>query len=68
MALRVWLPLNGSLENKGISDNISFSIVSGNSFAPGGKIGGDALKLTKLQQILNTSSCMTGAKEISYAF
>jgi hypothetical protein len=67
MALRVWLPLNGNLENKGISDNISFSVTSGNSFTSNGKIG-DALKLTKLQQILNISSCMTGAKEVSYAF
>ena len=67
MALKVWLPLNGDLENKGISDDISFPLTSGNFFTLDGKTG-DGLKLTKLQQILNTSSCMTGAKEVSYAF
>lgn len=68
MALKVWLPLNGDLENKGISDNIAYVIASGNSFTSGGKISNNALKLTKIQQILGTTSCMTGAKEISYAF
>ena len=68
MALRVWLPLNGTLENKGTSDDIAYSIASGNSFTSNGKICNNALKLTKIQQILGTTSCMTGAKEVSYAF
>lgn len=38
MALRVWLPLNGSLENKGISDNLNFSI-TGTVADADGKIG-----------------------------
>ena len=37
MALRVWLPLNGSLENKGVSD---YEIRSANiTIADDGKIG-----------------------------
>lgn len=68
MALRVWLPLNGTLENKGASDDITYAMSSGNSFTSGGKISNNALKLTKVQQILGTTSCMTGAKEVSYAF
>lgn len=42
MALRVWLPLNGSLENKGIS-NINF--VSGTPSYKTGKISTQALNL-----------------------
>ncbi len=68
MALKLWLPLNGTLKNKGASGDIAYAIASGNSFTSGGKISSNALKLTKIQQILSTTSCMTGAKEVSYAF
>ena len=36
MALRVWLPLNGNLENKGLSN---ISITGAGSFVDGGKLG-----------------------------
>lgn len=67
MGLKVWLPLNGDLCNQGTS-NPNISLVSGNTWASSGKIGSSSLTLTKLQTILPTSSCMTGAKEISYAY
>lgn len=40
MALQVWLPLNGSLENKGVSD-LTFSVIDSSSttVTEGGKIG-----------------------------
>lgn len=37
MALRVWLPLNGNLENKGLND-IKFN-ASGTPVIQGGKLG-----------------------------
>lgn len=67
MSLQVWLPLLGNLNNYGINDYTT-TLASGNSWATSGKIGGHSLTLTKLQTILPTTSCMTGAKEISYAF
>ena len=42
MSLKVWLPLNGSLENKGCSN---ISIVSGTPSYKTGKIGANALNL-----------------------
>ena len=69
MSLRVWLPLTGDLHNQGISDVI-MTLVSGNAFTSPGKIGSKSLHLTKLQTILpnSSSSCMYGAKQISYAY
>lgn len=67
MGLKVWLPLNGDLHNQGTSSS-NISLVSGNTWASSGKIGNNSLTLTKLQTILPTSSCMTGAKEISYCY
>lgn len=42
MALRVWLPLNGSLENIGISNT---TLVSGTPSYKAGKISAQALNL-----------------------
>lgn len=67
MSLKVWLPLLGSFENKGTS-NINITLASGNTWASSGKIGNSSLTLTKLQTILPNSSCMSGAKEVSYAY
>lgn len=67
MSLQVWLPLNGNLYNQGCS-NPDISLTSGNTWASSGKIGNSSLSLTKLQTILPTSSCMTGAKEVSYCY
>ena len=67
MSLQVWLPLNGDLRNQGCN-NPSISLTSGNTWASSGKIGNSSLTLTKLQTILPTSSCMTGAKEVSYCY
>lgn len=67
MSLKVWLPLNGDLRNQGCS-NPNISLASGNTWTSSGKIGNSSLTLTKLQTILPTSSCMTGAKEVSYCY
>ena len=67
MSLQVWLPLNGDLRNQGCN-NPSISLTSGNTWASSGKIGNSSLTLTKLQTILPTFSCMTGAKEVSYCY
>ena len=67
MSLRVWLPLNGDLHNQGIS-NHTIALTNGNTWTSPGKIGNNALTLTKLQLIVPSTSCMSGAKEISYAY
>jgi hypothetical protein len=46
VSLKVWLPLNGTLENKGVS-NVVPTIASGNSWTSTGKIGAGAITLTK---------------------
>lgn len=68
MALRVWLPLLGNFKNHGAANIPAISLVSGNSWASSGKIGSQSLQITKQQSILGTSSCMTGKKQMSYAF
>jgi len=70
MALRIWLPLLGSFENKGCGDIALFDLTSGNSWATKGKIGAKSLTLTELQPIVLNyySSPMAGAKQMSYAF
>ena len=67
MSLRVWLPLNGDLHNQGVS-NHTIALTNGNTWTSPGKIGNNALTLTKLQLIVPSTSCMSGAKEISYAY
>lgn len=67
MGLKVWLPLDGDLHNQGCS-NPNITLVSGNTWASSGKIGNNSLTLTKLQTILPNSSCMSGAKEVSYCY
>lgn len=67
MSLVCWLPLDGDLHNQGCS-NLNIALVSGNTWASSGKIGNSSLTLTKLQTILPNSSCMSGAKEISYCY
>lgn len=67
MSLRVWLPLNGDLRNLGCSYN-EITLTTGNSWISEGKIGQQALILTKLQTILPQTSCMKGAKQLSYAY
>ena len=39
MALKVWLPLNGSLENKGISDGSGITWTTAPTYTNNGKIG-----------------------------
>ena len=68
MSLQVWLPFIKGLTNQGISSLSSITLASGNSLTANGKLGGQAITLTKLQTILPTLSSMTGAKEMSYAF
>lgn len=68
MALQVWLPLTKDLRNQGLANITSLSLVSGNSLTSGGKVGGQCLALTKLQTILENSSCMSNKKQISYAY
>ena len=68
MSLRVWLPLTKDLRNQGLDDIPSFQLISGNSFITGGKIGEKAFNITKQQRILSNTSCMTGKKQMSYAF
>ena len=68
MSLRVWLPLTKDLRNQGLDDIPSFQLISGNSFITGGKIGEKAFNITKQQRILSNTSCMTGKKQMSYAY
>ena len=68
MSLKVWLPLNGDFTNIGIS-NTEVELADGNTFeGMYGKVSKNALKITALQPVLPIDSCMSGAKEISYAF
>lgn len=68
MALQVWLPLISDLRQQGIADTSTITLASGNAFVNGGKVGNKALHLTKQQTVLGTSSCMSGKKQMSYAF
>ena len=68
MALLVHLPLLGNLNNQGLAELSSITLVSDNSFVTGGKIGSQSLAITKQQPILSTSSCMSNKKQMSYAF
>lgn len=68
MSLQVWLPFTKDLYNQGLGNLSAITLASGNTLSANGKLGGQTLTLTKLQTILPTSSCMTGAKEMSYAF
>ena len=68
MSLQVWLPLTKDLRQQGLANTSSFSLVSDNSLVNGGKVGGQCLVLTKLQTILENSSCMSNKKQISYAY
>ena len=64
MALRVWLPLNGTIENKGLSDfTYSTSTIGGYE---AGKIG-KALSLLNSKLVFTVSS-LTGATKFSLAF
>ncbi len=61
MALRVWLPLNGTLENKGISDIVVEQVTTA-TFSNSGKIGqwlsGGKIKInaTNVEQIFNNNA------------
>lgn len=66
--LRVWLPLTKDLRQQGLDNTSTITLASGNAFVDGGKVGNKALHLTKQQTILGTSSCMSGKKQMSYAF
>ena len=68
MSLVVWLPLTKDLRQQGLANTSSLSLASGNSLINGGKVGGQCLALTKLQTILENSSCMSNKKQISYAY
>ena len=68
MALQIWLPLILDLRQQGIANTSTITLASGNVFVNGGKVGNKALHLTKQQTILGTSSCMSGKKQMSYAF
>lgn len=62
MSLRVWLPLNGSLENKGLSDiNLTGSPI----YATGGKIGNQCLAS---QLGWFEIPDMAGKKQMSFAY
>ncbi len=63
MALRVWLPLNGSLENKGLS---STDFGTSTAFASTGKIGAQSAYINMQKTI--TCSELTGATEFSLAY
>ena len=70
MALRVWLPLNGNLENKGISE---INVVSGSPSYKIGKISSQSLNLNnritfdcpKLANLQTLSICFWGMAEES---
>ena len=62
MSLKVWLPLNGDLENKGIS---SLSLSTTPTFVTGGKIGGSCLNS---QVGWFAIPEMAGKKQMSYAY
>lgn len=68
MSLRVWLPLIKDLRNQGLDDIPVFQLESSNLFVNNGKIGEKALNIIKQQRILPNTSCMTGKKQMSYAF
>lgn len=68
MSLVVWLPLTKDLRQQGLANTSTITLASGNAFVDGGKVGNKALHLTKQQTILGTSSCMSGKKQMSYAF
>lgn len=69
MSLLIWLPLQGDFTNNGLINSLYRSTpVSGNSWSDDSKIGGQTLKLTKLQQLLPTSSPLSGAKQLSVCY
>ena len=67
MGLKVWLPLNGTLDNLGCTGNVITSIGSNNEWVTGGKIGGNCLHLIKASDTIAIPS-MAGAKQMSFAY
>lgn len=66
MALKVWLPLNGTLENKGISEQTA-AITSTPNWVNSGKIGGKALH-TNTRQTTMYFPQLVGVKNYSVAY
>ena len=60
MALQVWLPLDGNLENKGLSDNIFTS--SSPTYDNNGKIGKCYLIDTLSQKIISNNKIRLGSQ------
>ena len=66
MGLKVWLPLDGSLENKGV-DKITFNGVTP-VFGTAGKIGANGLDIYATPQIKVNIPSLTNAQKFSFAF
>ena len=62
MSLRIWLPLNGTLENKGLSD---INLTATPTYVTGGKIGNQCLAS---QLGWFEIPDMTGKKQMSFAY
>ena len=67
MSLKVWLPLNGDLENKGSCGEVITSIGTNNEWTSNGKIGNSCLHLLKASGTIAIPS-MIGAKQMSFAY
>ena len=67
MSLKVWLPLNGDLENRGCTGEVITFIGTNNEWTTNGKIGNNCLHLTKGSGTIAVPS-MAGSKQMSFAY